>query len=367
MPFRKMKQKKFKGIYEYYRTSDHDKTTISYYVSVRNTQGKPVKVKVNATTAEEAVMELARYKHLRKSEPVSVGNRNKSLNEVAIEFFTGRTTANNHKDERRYTLHIKPCLGSIKVAKIDATSLEHLQDYLMELRVPASSKENAPLIGLSNKSINNSTDLAYNIMQSAFKKKYTRPVDVKIDKLSIDNARQRVFSREELDTIFASTEGETKVFLSLMYYTAQRPESILNLQKKHIINGDIVIEAIKKQSTHTVPISPKLAEVLIPWVEGLKPNDYIVTKDSKPMPYQTISGRVSKLFRTLFNQDLDYKQDSKIWSSMYTLRHTSLTNIYVSTGDIKMAQTIANHSSSRMTERYTKTGDSQKVNAVGGL
>ena len=361
-----MKLKKFKGIYEYYRTSDHDKTTVAYYISVRNTQGKPVKIKVNATTAEEAVIELARYKHLRKSEPVSVRKGNKSLNEVAIGFFGGRSTANNKKDERRYTLHIKPCLGSIKVSKIDASSLEHLQSYLKDLRVPASRRKDAPLIGLSNKSINNSTDLAYNIMQYAFKKD-AHEIDVRIEKLTIDNARQRVFSPEEIDAILTSTEGETKVFLALMYYTAQRPESILNLQKKHIINSRILIKAIKKQKSHTVPISKKLAEILMPWIEGLKPNDYIVTKDNKPIPYQTMSGRVSKLFGKLFNQDLDYKEDSKIWASMYTLRHTSLTNIYANTGDIKMAQTIANHSSSKMTERYTKTGDEQKRNAVDGL
>jgi hypothetical protein len=34
MPLRKMKQKKFTGIYEYYRASDSDKATTAYYISL---------------------------------------------------------------------------------------------------------------------------------------------------------------------------------------------------------------------------------------------------------------------------------------------------------------------------------------------
>ena len=61
MPLRKMKQKKFKGIYEYYKGSDPDKVATAYYISVRDSEGIPKKIKTDALTPEEAVMALAHY------------------------------------------------------------------------------------------------------------------------------------------------------------------------------------------------------------------------------------------------------------------------------------------------------------------
>ena len=366
MPLRKMKQKKFKGIYEYYKASDNDKKTLAYYISVRDTNGNPKKIKTNAITAEEAVTALAHYKAKRSTTPI-IQNHKQTLNDLADTFFSQRNTSNNLKEKRRYELHVAPILGNTLIHKLTKRDIQNLQTVMKQKQIPSSNKKNAPLVFMSSKTINNITDITGRLMQWAYDQEMIPNPLPKTEKLRIDNERQRVFSQDELDMIFNATQGETYIFLLLAYHTAQRPQSILKLQKKHIINDSILIESIKNQSTHLVPISSTLKESLIPWTKTLKGDDYIITKNKTPIPYQTISGRISKLFKKLFNENLDYKKDSKIWASMYTLRHTALTNIYAHTSDIYAAQAIANHSSIQMTQRYAKRSEHLKRTAVEGL
>ena len=366
MPLRKMKQKKFKGIYEYYRSSDPDKATTAYYISVRNTEGMPAKVKTEANTPEEAVTALAYYKAKRGHTP-TIQRHRLTLSELAVQYFTQRTTSNNNKDKRRFELHAEPILGKMLITKITKKDIQKLQSKLQTKLVPASRKKDADLIYLTPRTINNVTDITSGIMQWAYNQELIPNPLPRIDKLRLDNERQRVFSQQELNTLFSSTEGSTHVFLLLAYYTAQRPLSILRLKKKHILNDSILIESIKHQTSHRVPISEKLRTELLPWTEQLNSEDYVVSQNSLPMPYNTMSGRLSKLFNQLFNKDLNYKRDTKMWASMYTLRHTALTNIYASTSDIYAAQAIANHSSVQMTQRYAKHSEKLKRNAVEGL
>ncbi len=366
MPLRKMKQKKFRGIYEYYKASDHDKTTTAYYMSVRGADGAARKVKTNATIPEEAVTALAHYKATRSAAPI-IQNHKLILADLADKFFEQRTTSNNQKEQRRFELHVKPILGKSLISKISKRDIQKLQAYMKQKQVPSSIKADAPLIYMTPKTINNITDITARIIQWGYDQELIPTPLPKIEKLRVDNERQRVFTQEELNAIFIATEGDTLMFLLLAYHTAQRPQSILSLQKKHIVNGNILIEAIKHQSSHLVPISSKLEEMLAPWIDTLSNDDYIITQGKSPMPYQTMSGRVTKVFKKLFNKELNYKQDSKMWASMYTLRHTALTNIYAHTSDIYAAQSIANHSSVQMTQRYAKRSEQLKRNAVEGL
>ncbi len=366
MPLRKMKQKKYKGIYEYYRASDPDNATTAYYISVRDGNGMPKKVKTEALTPEEAVTALAYYKSKRQSTPHTAHNR-LTLSRLAEMYFEQRDTINNNKDNRRFELHAEPVLGSKLISRITKQDILKLQKLLQKKLVLATNTKDPDMEHMSARTINDIVDITVRILHWAYNEELLATSLPKIDKFRIDNERQRIFTKEELNTIFNSTEGSTHIFLLLAYHTAQRPQSILQLQKKHIINGSIVIASIKHQSTHLVPISKKLEESLMPWVEHLSSEDFIVSQTDKPMPYKTISKRVSDLFRTHFNNNLDYKRDIKIWASMYTLRHTALTNIYANTSDIYAAQAIANHSSVQMTQRYAKHSEKLKRNAVEGL
>ncbi len=366
MPLRKMKQKKYKGIYEYYRASDPDKTTSAYYISVRDSSGAPKKIKTDALTPEEAVTALAYYKSKRLSTPNATLNR-LTLSHLSEMYFEQRDTVNNSKDNRRFELHAEPVLGSKLISRITKQDVLKLQKHLQTKLVLATNTKDPGMEPMSARTINDIVDIVVRILHWAFNQELLGSPLPKIDKLRIDNERQRIFTKEELDLIFNNTEGSTHMFLMLAYHTAQRPQSILQLQKKHIINGSIVIASIKHQSTHLVPISKKLSDELMPWIEHLESEDFIVSQSDKAMPYKTISKRVSDLFKTHFNYDLNYKRDIKIWASLYTLRHTALTNIYANTSDIYAAQSIANHSSIKMTQRYAKHSEKLKRNAVEGL
>ena len=369
MPTRKIKGKKYNGVYEYYRKSDPDKAVVAYYIAYRDADGKVVKIRCNATTKDEAVVLLAQAKANVKRADVTPTNTNASttFSELAKMFFSERTTANNIKDKRRYELHIKPVLGNKKIHTLKKSDISNLQKVLVKKDVPVSTKEGADTMKLTPKTINNITDIASRIMQWALDEEKTTNQILKIKKLPIDNERSRIFSDAELKLIFESTDGDTKLFLMMLYYTGQRPESILRLQKKDIINGYISIEGIKKQKSHSVPISSKLEEILEPWIKELAGSDYIISKGKHPMPYKTMAGRTGKLFGELFNSELDYRTDIKQWASLYTLRHTALSNVYANSGDIYSAQAIANHSSVQMTQRYAKRSDDLKRNALDSL
>jgi integrase len=333
---------------------------------VRNEDGQPKKIRTDAQTPEEAAAELAHYKSVRSSIPPTMNHR-LMLSQLAEKFFDQRNTINNKKDKRRFQLHVEPLLGEKQIKKITKHDILQLQRHLQKKLVPATNTKKKGMEHLSTRTVNDIVDMAMRIMQWGYNNELIPVPLPRVAKLRIDNERQRIFTREELNLVFSKTEGSTKMFLLLAYHTAQRPQSILRIQKKHIINGSIVIESIKHQTTHLMPISQKLAKELSPWIENLKNNDYVVSQKSTPMPYKTISKRLSELFRELFNEGLDYKRDIKIWASLYTLRHTALTNIYANTSDIHVAQAIANHSSIKMTQRYAKHSEKLKRNAVEGL
>ena len=366
MPLRKMKQKKFAGVYEYYRASDPDKTTVAYYINVREPGGSPKKIKTDAKTPEEAAIQLRQYRMRKPQQPVTE-SPDLTFDQAAARFFDTRDTANNEKDRKRYENHIRPIIGKVKLSRIKKRHLLRLQEELKAKRIPASPAKDAPLVPMAPKTVNLVTDIAYRILHWAFDRELMEQQIPRIEKLKVDNERQRILSEDELKTLFDSVEGETRIFLMLLYYTAQRPESILRLKRKHIVNDTILIESIKGQTSHLVPVARKLQEELYPWIESLEPEDCVVTKCRKQMPYKTISNRLNKVFKPLFNEGLDYKRDSKQWVSLYTLRHTALTHIYAKTGDIYAAQSIANHASLQMTQRYAKRSEELKRNAVDVL
>ena len=74
MGFRKLKAKKYNSIYEYFKDSDKDKKTTSYYIQYRDLNNNPKKVKCDALTKEDALKilndkksEIAKDREDRKS------------------------------------------------------------------------------------------------------------------------------------------------------------------------------------------------------------------------------------------------------------------------------------------------------------
>lgn len=356
MPLRKMKQKKYAGIYEYYRATDPDKKTIAYYINIWE-GGKAKKIKTDADSADDAAIALLHHKRTKApNQGDSLADAPLTVDQLSDRFFSVRTTINNAKDKRRYTLHVSPVIGSLVAKDVNRSHLIGLQQHLQ------SNRNHSP------KTINHITSLVERILSWAFDMEIVPLTIPRLNKLSVTNERQRIFTTDEIAAILNNPElsGEMRITLNLAYYTAQRPLSLLRLKRKHIVNGAIHIETIKKQGSHSIPISQKLGEVLYPWIADLTPDDYVITRTTEPLSQKTLSNRILKLFEP-FNVGLDYKNDILQWASLYTIRHSALTHLYANTADIYSVQAIANHSSVSMTQRYAKASASLKQNALDTL
>ena len=117
-----------------------------------------------------------------------------------------------------------------------------------------------------------------------------------------------------------------------------------------------------------IPIGDKLKKILFDWIENLEIDDYLIHPNNnpkKPLERKSLYDQTKKLFIPL-NKNIGVN-DKLNKASLYTLRHTALTNIYQKTGDIYLTQKIANHSDVRMTQRYAKLSDELKSNAMDML
>ncbi len=371
MPLRPAKLKKHKGVYEYYKTSDNDKATTAYYISVRDEDGKPKKIKTSATTLGEAAVALAAYKSQRVNRTLSIAKATAitaktTFDELAAMFFDQRTTLNNDKDRRKYEIHISPVIGEIKINKLHKQELLQLQEELQAKEIPLTHDSKKTILP-SAKTVNTIVDLSYFILNWAYNENHITASIPKIKKLSVDNTRDRTLSAAEIQTVFDNLEGQYLMMVQIMYYTGIRPESALRLKVSDIADNHLHIIPIKDQAPHKVPISSKLKAVLVPFIAGLDKDDFIVSQKPVAASYNTVQKKLGRLFKKLFNAGLDAKADSKQWVSLYTLRHTAFTNLYKHTKDIYLTKTIANHSDIRMTERYSKVDDATKISAMEGL
>ncbi len=356
MPFRRMKQKKYKGIYEYYRGSDHDKTVTAYYMSVRDEENKPRKIKTDAATPEEAVVALALYKNTRTKPKIEVARHKHTLETFTKLYYDQRIAVDNKREQQKFEKNVFEFIDKKRPMKsITSEDSEYLQTKLQEK-------------GFAPHYVNILVTTLSVIVNWGFKKKYLSTLLETVPKLEVDNQRLKILTDKELELVYKSVTSKYRMFLRLMYYTAQRPKSILDLKKKNVTDK-IFIKGIKKGKNQTIPISPKIKDELFVWIEDLDEDDYVCSQTKKPMNYYSIVYHTKPLFNRLFNKGKDYSDpvDRAQWVSLYTLRHTSLTNIYKGTGDIHLTQKLANHSDAKMTDRYVKISDGQKAKGIGVL
>lgn len=218
---------------------------------------------------------------------------------------------------------------------------------------------------LAPKTINILTDLVRRMLKKA------NQIVPNLDKLPVNNEVQRILSENELAQLFDRVKGNPRLrtFVTMLYYTAQRPESILRLQKKHIINDTIHIKEIKGQKARDIPISKKLKPIIKEWVKELQPDEYLFHPENnkyKALSYNQLNRESQQLFEP-FNKGLDFKEDRLHWASLYSLRHTAATVMLKSAGNQRVVQAALNHSSSQMTERYAKVINESLQEGFDGL
>jgi integrase len=383
MPIRKMKQEKYNGISELYRGSD-GKTT-GLYIAYRNVEGKVIRERVDTLNPDKALLKLNQIKFETKRAKdrgdittATIVKKNPLIIELADAFFVAKVkNSNNTKEQQRFNNHIKPFVETMKCDDLRPMNITAIRDALL-----AKS--------LSPKTVNCATDLFRSIMRFGLENQYTSREFFAFDSykpLPVDNQVERVFTKEEIRTLTQSIdEPRLKLFITMGYFTAQRPESLLRLQRKDIADGKIHISAIKKQKAHYIGIHPELALLLDEWMKDLESDDFIFhthADNKKGLSYERLQNECSVLFEP-YNLPLywkdgmtaeevnqakqqAFKTQRKKWVSLYSLRHSSATNMLEATGDISMVSSILNHSTVTMTQRYAKATDESKARGINAL
>lgn len=356
--------KKYSGVLERYRASDGVCT--GYYISYRDADSKAQKHAVEAENRDDALLQLNQIKAQVKrdklrNERSTTKHKSYTIDELADEFFDAKSdNINNIKEEQRYKNHLKDRIGSKKASDLLPKDIEEIQKSMT----------------LAPKSINLATDLLRSILNYAHKNRMTKNEDYRMDgytKLHVDNQVEKILSPDEVRTlIHGIRKPRLKLFVTMAYFTAQRPLSLLRLQVKDTRDGWINIAGIKKQKGHRIKVHTEIAPLLGAWIRDndLEDDDYIFfgveRGKTRPLSYERIQVEASELFEP-FNEGLDYKEDRSKWTSLYTLRHSAATQILRVTGSLDKTASVLNHSDSRVTRKYAQILDEQKSEAIDVL
>ena len=378
MAFRKLRAKKYSGIYEYYNPKSSDKETLAYYVQYRDEAGKVKKSKVpNAKDQDDALKYLNDQKaevlklkkedaSLKRDVSIRARHNKMTLDDLADLFFENRSTANNVKDKARYFNHVSGLAGRKKISALTIKDIEAIRDTLKET--------------LAAKTVDNIIAQIRTMFRTGMKQSnrwcLSDPFEYeRIGKLTNDlqSRRKRVFTDDELQTLFNELEYNPRIYLFtyLIYKTAARPEGILSLKQEDIdFNSKrISIKPMKGADGYTVPMTDEVQTKLRKWIKenSLQHGDYLFYPQSPALKlsdkerkrqkarYENFYRPVRTIMDRLFNKNIP-THDKKNRASLYTLRHTAATTLVRKFG-IHSAKEYLNHSDIRITEIYAKIDD----------
>jgi len=385
MPFRTIKSKTKKeketnkGIYEYFRKSE-PREIQSYYYSYTNEHGKSARVKAAANALPEVRAERdSKVREIKSLLGGDFGARDCTLNELLEVYLDARTKKSNLlKDRQKYNNHIKPLIGSKLVSKVGVAEVQSLDKVFDEKKLSPATKANILIILKAMLNYAEAIDMQ---TMKPFSKKTGSSVVIKVKKNR--GERVRVLNKHEMEQVFnaAKIKDERLYFMfKMLYHTLQRPQSILELKCGDIdlVSNKISLGTIKGQAARYIPISKKLKPLLMEWMHEKEKYQRLIE-----LSYSRLSSIANTVFSPLNDKlysvdglnDEDaaaekikaFKEYRHEWVSMYSFRHTSATNLYSATSDIKLVKELLGHSDFKMTEIYAKLNDKQKQDGIDAL
>jgi integrase len=387
--FRKIKAKKYSGIYEYYKDSDFDKTTIAYYIAYRDLDNKIKKIRCKATNVDDALKilnekraELTKDRKIVKRDQSyltrKIMNNNLTLSDVAKLYFPTKTAKTADMMESSYNRLVNPTLGKMKIAKIKTDDIKKLSDKLKQ----TPSRKDIPLNPRTVKKVIGYLRALFNW---AIKEGYieTNPVIIK-EIIKVDkNEPGRVLSDEELDKLWNLDELVVRprlfLFLKACYHTGARPSGVITIQVKHInfTKGTVHIRAMKQGKPYDAKVGHELLDLFKDWIKkhNLKHDNYIFypiqlfkrAKSDKekeaikntPTKYGRYAESLRTIFDRHFNQDIS-TNDLAYRVSVYTMRRTAATKVYKKFG-IVHAKRFLNHTEIDTTMKYLNIEDDMEL------
>ena len=399
MGFKKLKAKKYNGIYEYFGSDGFFKC---YYISYRRVDGAVRKYKTDANTKEEALKQLQEakatvekekklYKKDEQKIQARVISEKLTLDDVAKLYFPTKENAEAKKDERKYYNHISKVLGHIKISKLNDEDIKNL-------RVKVQKKKTKQGRLLNPRTVIDIIENLRTVLNYAKFKKYISdhplnlkdltPHELEVRKKIVfgtevlknkNNEVGRVLTEDELHKLWGLDElianEKLYIFLKACYITGARPDGIMYIQVKHIDfeKKKIHIRAMKHGTSYYANANNELLNLLSEWIKkhNLVHNNYIFypiqtyirakteqerkkAKNSHSQ-YPNYAKASRKIFDKYFNQNID-THDFAYRASVYTLRRTSATRVYEKYGLIR-AKNFLHHTEVTTTMKYLNVQD----------
>lgn len=389
MGFRKIRAKKYSGIYEYFKNSDNDKATIAYYISYRDIDNTIKKVKCTASSKDDALKilndkraELTKDRNEIKKDATLLNRKlmtnNLTLEDVAKLYFPTKVAVSIDMITSDYYRLVNPILGKAKIAKIKTEDIKNLSDALKE----KNSRQGTLFNPRTVKKVITHLRALFNW---AIKQGYIErnPVIVK-EIIKVDrNEPGRVLSDEELEKLWNLDEFVVRprlfLFLKTCYHTGARPSGVLTIQIKHInfSKGTIHIRAMKQGKPYEARVGKELLDLLKDWIKehDLKHDNFIfypiqlykrakIDKEKEAIKNTAVKyGRYAESLRTIFdrhfNQDIG-TYDLAYRVSIYTMRRTAATKVYKKFG-IVHAKRFLNHTEIDTTMKYLNIEDDMEL------
>ncbi len=344
----------------YYRLSKtNGKPDKTYYITFKDENNKSIEKKIGKYSegVREAYCNVKRNEIVTKTRlgeelPFIAQRKAKvsiTVNQIAKTYFDYRelhTRPRSAKNELyRYNAHIKELFGNMDISQVSTSALEKFQREKIKLLAP--------------KSVNHIFSLFGAIYNYAINKEVYKGVNpiLQVKKLKIDNKRERYLNTDEIKTLINEVRHNELlyVFCLVALSTGGRATTIINIQKKHIdiFSRTITLTDFKTNTTYKGFITQEIVDILVPKLELLGVNDYILQINNKQVSISQIQKRMKPILDDLFNQGLE-KSDSKNRVVIHTLRHSFASNLAIKGTPIYTIQKLMNHQDINMTLRYAK-------------
>ena len=170
----------------------------------------------------------------------------------------------------------------------------------------------------------------------------------------------RALTREELDTLLDVALDDYSVFrgaelramIAVGYAAGLRRAEIAALDTGDLVDGVIVVRKGKGRKARAVKLAPRPRVLVEEWLRrrGGEPGPMFYGRSSGAERRRISASAVNARLHTL-------AQRAEVAEfSTHDLRRTFVTRILELTGDLRVAQRLAGHASSKTTERYDKRG-----------
>lgn len=217
----------------------------------------------------------------------------------------------------------------------DTLSKAHGEEFLRYLTVDK---------GLSWSSVNQ----ASSAIRFFFVETLGRPEDdVRMPKRQAQQRLPEILSREEVERIFAHSQGRNRCMLMTAYAAGLRVSELVNLKVANIDSGRGVIRVVEGKGgrdRYTL-LPPRLLQELRAYWKMERPHNWLFPNRLKGSPLDVSVAQKAYV-------DAKYKAKITKHGGIHTLRHCFATHLLEAGVDLHTIQQLMGHSSIETTQRY---------------